>query len=236
MCTYVDCSTGRSESWLTKSPGPAMPTRMLRWAVVPYLLVLSPFSGARADTAPPSAEPAHRGIRDDGIVDSLLRCDAATVREYLAHGGDPNALADRATDPTRPTTLLVLASNNGCLDLMRILIARGADPNLADPTGETPLLRAAGHLYRTGVGSMRLLLDAGADVNGSFPRGTTPLMLVVCPAGLRYRHLYRQAVELLLARKADVARRFEDGTTALSQARHCGSDEIVPLLIRARTK
>ncbi len=57
------------------------------------------------------------------------------------------------------TTILMLASGYGHLEIVRLILGRGADPNLQDKQGRTALRRAgeSGHL-----GVVEILKQAGA--------------------------------------------------------------------------
>ena len=61
------------------------------------------------------------------------------------------------------------------------MIEAGADVNLADKDGQTPLFRAAlkGHIFRDvltrHIESVKALIDAGADVNQADNVGRNPL-------------------------------------------------------------
>ncbi len=79
-------------------------------------------------------------------------------------------------------------------DIVRYLVAKGADVKTQDAFGNTILTAAA-----TGndLNTIRIALDAGADVNASGPTGTTPLLLA---AG--YGNL--EATKLLLGKGAKV--------------------------------
>ena len=73
------------------------------------------------------------------------------------------------------------------------LIQRGADPNITDSEGLTPLMLATNLRYMDGI---ELLLKKGADVNKSNSRGETPLIRAV-----QFRDL--TMVRLLLKNGAD---------------------------------
>jgi len=66
--------------------------------------------------------------------------------------------------------LLLEAVQNRDVDRVRVLLAEGADPNVRDINGRTPLGHAAAH---GDVDLVTLLLDAGADVH-SGARFATP--------------------------------------------------------------
>lgn len=89
---------------------------------------------------------------------------------------------------------LKAASQAARLDVCRMLLDAGADPNRLDAGGGLPLLRAA-HSGRLEV--CRMLLDAGADPNRADAGGGLPLLWAAY-AG------HRAVVELLLDRGANV--------------------------------
>jgi Ankyrin repeats (3 copies)/SLBB domain len=89
---------------------------------------------------------------------------------------------------------LKAASQAARLDVCRMLLDAGADPNRVDAGGGLPLLRAA-HSGRLEV--CRMLLDAGADPNRADAGGGLPLLWAAY-AG------HRAVVELLLDRGANV--------------------------------
>jgi ankyrin repeat protein len=85
-------------------------------------------------------------------------------------------------------TALLYAARDGHLDVVRLLVERGADLELADGNGVTPLLCAISnaHLFRvtrTGTSEhlaiANLLLDAGANVDAVDWYGETPLWAAV---------------------------------------------------------
>jgi uncharacterized protein len=83
-------------------------------------------------------------------------------------------------------TPLLYATRHGHLDITRLLVERGADLELADGNGITPLINAivnASIVRRTGESDhfeiAHVLLDAGANVNAMDWYGQTPLWAVV---------------------------------------------------------
>lgn len=66
------------------------------------------------------------------------------------------------------TLLSRAAGCESCLDLLRLLIAAGADVNHADADGCTPLYHACTAFNREGA---KLLVEGGADVNAATARG-----------------------------------------------------------------
>jgi ankyrin repeat protein len=116
---------------------------------------------------------------------------------------------------------LKAASQSGRLDVCRMLLDAGADPNRVDSGGGLPLLRAAYAGHRAVV---ELLLDRGAKVDGSLERDTQEIV-----PGTRFRKganalfmaVYgkRMAVlDLLLQRGCDANGADGSGVTPLASA------------------
>ncbi|MBF6239493.1 ankyrin repeat domain-containing protein [Nocardia otitidiscaviarum] len=93
-------------------------------------------------------------------------------------------------------------------DLVRELLAAGANPNDRDFKGFTPLHLAAQY---DDLDVLRALLDAGADVNAVNDIGDTPLLVAV---GAPWSS--PEALRLLLQRGADPHFENHNGTSALA--------------------
>lgn len=100
---------------------------------------------------------------------------------------------------TSGTTALCFAMANSNLKMVRALLERGADPNLADADGSRPLHDAATWVDVADEASaiVAVLLEYGADPNAANVRGETPLHLHAA-AG------HTDAVRRLLDAGADV--------------------------------
>ncbi|MGJ6960369.1 ankyrin repeat domain-containing protein [Streptosporangium sp. G11] len=138
---------------------------------------------------------------DAGIVRMLLAAGADPDRES---GGDSEglplcaaacwghveivvALLDADADPDRrediertAMTALHWAASNEHLAVMRTLLGRGADPDLDDSAGRTPLSHAA---ERGATAVVRTLLDHGANPVSADGQGRSPLDLARRYAG-----------------------------------------------------
>jgi ankyrin repeat protein len=113
------------------------------------------------------------------------------------------------------------ASGEGHLDIVRALLAEGADVNAKTNDGTTALLLASrnGHLD-----VVQVVLAKGAEVNAKDNKGVTALM-GASVAG----HL--EIVQALLAKGANVNAKTNDGTTALLVASIEGRLEAVQTLL-----
>jgi len=102
---------------------------------------------------------------------------------------------------------------------VKVLLQSGADANVRNEIGATPLLYAAALPSQD---CLRVLLDGGADVNASSTSGSTALMWATADAA---------AVRLLLDRGAAVNAKTKDGTTALVTAARRENTEVMKLLM-----
>ncbi|CAM9188238.1 unnamed protein product [Ectocarpus fasciculatus] len=116
------------------------------------------------------------------------------------------------------------------LDALRILLVAGADPNLADNKGSTPLMMTCLHYIHAKnfvLRAVRELFDAGADPRGTGIRGETALHFA---ANFNAPDL----LGLLLARApSTVNAPNEEGVTALCYAAAEGKEVAVSCLLSA---
>jgi ankyrin repeat protein len=116
------------------------------------------------------------------------------IRKLLDAGANPNALVDntprarmREGSPRIVfATALMRAAFAADLELVNLLLAHGADPNVISRDGETMVSAAAGlafiHGYHRGKSPaerlqvVKLFVERGADVNRPDDYGITPLM------------------------------------------------------------
>jgi ankyrin repeat protein len=109
------------------------------------------------------------------------------------------------------------------LKSVRALLDLGADPNIADFEGDTPLKTA---VVADSDESVRLLLRAGASVNQANSIGITPLMEAAELGRI-------DILEILLRWGADTTLMSNKGKTAQTFAREAGKDRAARILLRA---
>ena len=116
--------------------------------------------------------------------------DVAKTRALLDAGADPNKASKGGK-----TALLLAAMSDPSIEIVRLLISKGASITAVDEGKTTALLAAA---QGNDTETIRLMIDAGLDVNAANVVGLTPLMFT---AGF---YANTQATSMLLARKARV--------------------------------
>ncbi len=157
-------------------------------------------------------------------IDSTNGSESEALRTAIRHGYEPivRILLD-AGAPINPPGFfppLEEAARSGNLNILKMVIARGADVNHRDGRGATYL---ASFSYFEPE-AMKILLEAGADPNSRDRDGQTALMHAAYFG-------YESSVRILLQHKADVNLTDPTGRTALMQAA-AGKyiDAIEPLL------
>ena len=136
------------------------------------------------------------------ITTAIIHDDLDVVRAWLDGGGDPNALSDRSGVGT--ITLLSEAAWRGNIDMMHLLISRGADVDATNAEGRTALnslLNLIDFSVHTSLPALRVLLSHGADVNlarihsysGSVLHGMSPLMCAAFAGGPNMARLLLRA-------------------------------------------
>jgi ankyrin repeat protein len=147
--------------------------------------------------------------------------DERKLRLLIQHGAKVNAkLVDGRTLAYQAASL-----GNG-IPVLRLLLARGANPDEKTTTGMTPRMAAAGH---ANVEAMRLFIAKGADVNAKNSAGATALIAAAMSGN-------PDAVRLLLEESADPNVTTKVNQTALAAAATAGVEETVKLLLKAGAK
>jgi len=196
-----------------------------------FLILLAGCAGNSEPTEllpsePPTLEPTPNLLLIEKLVKAAWDCDEVTIRMLLS---DEELNVDAKNE--FGTTALMAVSQNGCTDLVELLIKEyGANINVDNNHGRTALMLADYSSFST----MELLVLNGADVNAKNKYGATTLMLV---AGSYDNFL--DVTRLLINNGADVNAKDNDGKTAVDYARDSlnpDKTEIIQLLQETASK
>jgi uncharacterized protein len=187
------------------------------------------------------ADPNAGGAGYTALHAAVLRSDLETVKALLAHGANPNTRLTKGSPVKRNgsqwalsnalkgATPLLLAAAYLETDIMKVLLANGADPAIGLAGGTTPLLAAAGvdvevesrptEQGRRGearpenraVPTVQLLLDAAVDVNAVNEAGDTALHGAAGKG-------FADVIQLLADKGAKLDAKNQNGKTPLALA------------------
>jgi serine/threonine-protein phosphatase 6 regulatory ankyrin repeat subunit B len=186
-----------------------------------------------------------------GLLRAVLGHDVEAVKKFLAAGADPNF---RGRDG-RVALLLAVGDSQG-KEIVKLLLEKNVDVNVADDLGNTPLMFAVSGnnddivtllierkaavnarnkkqetalLQAAENGHARivnLLLESGADFRVRNENGLTPLLVAV-----QAFNPQASVVELLLAKGEDANETDANGNTPLMLAARFGAFQVIePLL------
>jgi ankyrin repeat protein len=175
------------------------------------------------------------GLPEPKASEGLTALDL--VKMLLAHGANPNArlkttllqrlhtTGDEAIG--EGSTPFMRAAKSGDIAVMRLLLARGADPKAAAKNGTNALMLAAGLGWRDGnaaiptrdrgteaeaIDAITLCLDQGLDINATNDRGDTALHASVAGRGAD------DIVRFLVKKGAAIDAKNKQGRTPLDVA------------------
>ena len=149
--------------------------------------------------------------------------DLEAVKRQLVNGADVNG-----KDPFYKVPSLIWAARNGRLEIVQLLIAKGADVNIRLGSGRTALTFAAANGH---VDVVKFLMDKGADKSASIERDSSlqydALSLSVARGNIAL-------TRLLLEKGAKIDRTYygKEGATLLHQVRGSNGAAIARLLIK----
>jgi hypothetical protein len=161
---------------------------------------------------------------DSELVAACAAGDLAAVERLVAAGANVNATERSRYDPQISADVgsqpcLMVAVQNGHLEIARLLLDAGADINRWDGVGESALTAA---VYTGNRPTAEMLLDRGADLE-RMGMGGTPLFNAVAGGN-------EDLVRLLLDRGARVDATTYSGDTPLKTALRYGSQNLADLL------
>lgn len=138
----------------------------------------------------------------------------------------------RENDNYRNT--LTLAVQGGQHELIKLLLKGGADPNISDFNGTTPLfyVAAVNTSYKdeqTAIDTMKMMLEAGANINASNKDGDTTLHYIM---RLNNSHdiLTEDLIKYMLSQGANKDVANKEGKTPLDIAKESNKARLIKLL------
>jgi len=158
-----------------------------------------------------------------GKILNLLILSGANVNHKDGFGKTPLHYASRAgeiktvkllvengaiIDVQTPAGVTAL-NHTGAPQVIEFLLSEGADPNLADKKGNSPL-----HKYWRETQPIKLLLDKGAKINAQNKEGSAPLHYVV-KAILVKNSIFIKTAKFLIENGADPYLKDKSGRTPL---------------------
>src|SRR4029079_8818721 len=164
------------------------------------------------DTPSPTPDPQATQILD------FLR--AGDRQSFMRLASDSKIVDRKGPGGTTPLMQAVLY---GSLDDVRLLLQKGADPNIRNEAGATALMWALSDPEKT-----RLLLEHGADVNARSEDSRTPLLIAAGQFGSS------ATVKLLLEHGAHLSTKSPNPngySTSLSEAAFAGDEALLQTLI-----
>ena len=161
--------------------------------------------------------------RSHPLIDAAESGDQEAVTSWIQAGEDVNAQDTRKNDTLGLViggTAIRKAAAKGHVEIVKRLLEAGADPNLSDHYGWTPLLSACQAEH---VEVVRLLVENGAQVDIPNALGVTALSLAAVLDN-------PEMVSILLSHGADPTLADEDGKTPQTQAEKWAGDAVKSLL------
>ena len=160
-------------------------------------------------------DAAGRNLLMRALWDDTPATRLAMLRLLLQHKVDVNGLSDSNSSP------LMVAAQNQLSEEVELLLAAGADPNVANTYGYTALSQA---VSRDDKRSVQNIIRAGANVNARDVVGRTAFMNAVHQG-------HMSVIDTLLNSNIDLDVQDKKGHTAFSLVTYMDSIELVDKLL-----
>ncbi len=162
---------------------------------------------------------SHASSRDTMVLYSASHGDLPQLKHWVALGGNVNTVS-KSGDNWTGLTALEYAAGEPAPDIVQFLLEKGADPDLSDNLGKTPLIAA---VEQNRVENIKLLLAHGANLNWQTKKGLTALWIAT-----EYDRI--DAARLLLDSGANPHLTDLDGLTPLAVATKLGYADMIKML------
>jgi ankyrin repeat protein len=198
------------DDWLLPQPSPVAPESRTHY---------EPIEFSSINRTANDREPVYAEGKQSELIAAAAGNDLKQVEALLKLGVNPNARVDQWGE-----NALMHAVLHGNIDMTRVLLEAGADPNLKG-RGFTPLGMAA---LRGQTRIVRMLLKAGADVDLKSSDSNTPIIA----AAIMHR---TDVVRELLAYQPDMTIWNREGRVSLGIAVQNADRDIVVMMLEAGT-
>jgi hemoglobin len=219
-----------SSAYIThqEAPPPAHEELTRRWTEQRALdnLIRDLATGQHHDALAAAPRFASRPSVFSGVLVRMLQSGSPNLIRFVidAVEHDHSLITRRSSG----RTLLHFSCGAGCIEVVEALLRLGADPNIQDTMGHTPLYRVANECaFEAGPRIVQALIQAGARVNeASGVTRATPLHMAA-----RRGHLAIARVLLEAGAETDV--RDGKGDTPFQRAINCRKSAVAQLLSEA---
>lgn len=130
----------------------------------------------------------------NAVMEAISEGNVAQVKSILKEKVNINCHSEGESGPTTPLCEAVSGAKQSSRKIVKLLLEHGADRNLADLKGYTPLAIAAEEGHKKMV---KILLKYGADVNAVSGHNVTPLYYALSNG-------HNELAELLIKKGADI--------------------------------
>ncbi|WP_264683262.1 ankyrin repeat domain-containing protein [Wolbachia endosymbiont (group B) of Euphydryas aurinia] len=135
--------------------------------------------------------PLHLALDYSNTPFGYGRENHAKIAKYLINNGADINVKGTITD----TTPLHLATDAGKLDVVKLLVDKGADIRAKDRDGHMPIHIAVKNAHRIGLDMVKFFLNKGIDVNTKDGDNYTLLRLASIVEGVKHENLVKFLIE-----------------------------------------
>ncbi len=161
-------------------------------------------------------------LSDRQFIDLCKTASSKDIRKALSEGADVNARCGIVNG----TALMEAAGSNPDPEVVKVLLANGADIHARDNLGGTALMEATGSNSAPEV--VKVLLKGGAEIHAKDKDGMMAFMLAA------FNNSNPEVVKVLLEAGADIHARDKKGVTALMfAALNNSNSEVVKVLLES---
>ncbi|XP_034949607.1 putative ankyrin repeat protein RF_0381 [Chelonus insularis] len=176
-------------------------------------------------------------INPDLIYKAIINGHYEAVQDLLKLGVSPDFKISSHSQKEKNEQILHNAVRSGEIKIVRLLLENGANVNLRNENGITPIINAA---WKNNLGMIKLLLKYGADVTNADSSGRTVLHFTIMGC---IDHIYTsltfcmdrtkaKIVKLLISKGADVnVQKYDTNSSPLHFAAWLGIPDTIQVLL-----